>query len=176
MTDSELISRFKEQGDEQAFARLYERYFAKVAKFVAWSIGDFEKGKDVAQSIFVKIYERPQLIDTTKSFKTWLYVVAKNQSKNIGRNLAVRHEHHLKIAHSLESSTSTIVDDQAKKINEILEMTNELSKHQKEVFLLKYVNNLTIEEIAQVCDCSSGTVKSRLFYSIKNLKQKIGQI
>ena len=48
-----------------------------------------------------------------------------------------------------------------------------LSEIQKEVFLLKYNSNLTIAEISEICQCSEGTVKSRLFYAMKILRAQL---
>jgi len=47
---------------------------------------------------------------------------------------------------------------------------NDLSPNHREVMILKYSSNFTIAEISEICGCSEGTVKSRLFYAIKKLK------
>ena len=62
--------------------------------------------------------------------------------------------------------------------NKIVQMNNaigQLSEIHREMIILKYSNNLTIKEISQVLACSEGTVKSRLYYAINNLKDLIIQ-
>ena len=77
-SDEELIRRCA-CGDEPAFARLLERYRARVAQFVRWYLGSQRLwAEDVAQEVFVQVHRRAASFEGRSSFRTWLYGVTLN--------------------------------------------------------------------------------------------------
>ncbi len=170
--DEQLMEAFSREGQQEAFGLLYRRYFSALSKYIAWLSGDMEKGKDIAQNIFVKIYQHPASFDSSRNFRVWLFSIAKNQWKNDLRNEAVRRRH----LALLPIDTQGVVPDQnatAEQRRLLLAALNSLPERHKEVFVLKYTNNLTIKEISEICSCREGTVKSRLFYALKKLKEEL---
>ncbi len=176
LTDESLMAAFVHRHDKVAFGHLYQRHFSSLSKYLGWLTHDPEKGKDLAQAIFMKIYQNPDLFDTSKYFKVWLLVVAKNQWKNEVRNTAVRENAVENIRHLQrlqDVSHPEMETGQRHRLAQIKAAVEQLSESHREVFVLKYTNNLTLGEISQVCNCSVGTVKSRLFYALKNLKTQL---
>ncbi len=171
ISDEALLKRFINQNNQLAFNQIYNRYFVPLSKYVAWLANDIEVGKDIAQSVFIKLYSEPHICDVNKIFKTWLFVVAKNTMTNEWRNLSNRNRLLQEQIELPETEESLSPDPRMNKINKALE---QLSDDHKSVFILKYSSNLTIKEISEVIDCSEGTVKSRLFYAIQHLKDIIG--
>lgn len=175
MPDEVLMKNFIRHHDNDAFSYLYKRHFPPLCKYIGWISGDLEKGKDIAQSIFIKIYQNPASFDSSRKFNVWLFSIAKNQWKNELRNEAIRNKHQELLIFEIADETSAD-DDSANNTKKLKSLNTELealSETHKEVFILKYSNNLTIKEISEVCDCSEGTVKSRLFYALKKLKDKL---
>lgn len=168
LEDEELVTLFVTSRDEKAFSCLYQRYFLSLTKYVGWLINDRNQAKDIVQNIFLKIYQSPSLFDTSRRFKTWLFVIAKNQWKNELRNKINREKHAKILALIPPDITTKEEDNRLKNLSKALE---KLTASHKEVFVLKYSNGLTIKEIAQVLNCSEGTVKSRLFYALKKTKE-----
>lgn len=172
MTDEELLRSYLHKRDKEAYGQLYQRHFPALSKYIAWQVHDLDKGKDLAQNIFLKLYQNPNSFDTSRNFKVWLYTVAKNRWKNELRNEAIRSKH--KALVPIEKTTfipeEKTKDERLQHLNKALEA---LSENHKEVFILKYTNGLTVNEIAEICECSSGTVKSRLFYAMKHLKDEL---
>ncbi len=176
VSDEELMRLFINHREDGAFTQIYQRYFVSLSKYISWLIQDVGLAKDIAQDVFVKIHNSPQLYSPDKCFKVWLFTVAKNQWKNSLRSNKQRRK---KI---MEFSKLAIIDapkDQPNgNQNKIVQMNNaigQLSEIHREMIILKYSNNLTIKEISQVLACSEGTVKSRLYYAINNLKDLIIQ-
>ncbi len=176
VSDEELMRLFINHREDGAFTQIYQRYFVSLSKYISWLIQDMGLAKDIAQDVFVKIHNSPQLYSPDKCFKVWLFTVAKNQWKNSLRSNKQRRK---KI---MEFSKLAIIDapkDQPNgNQNKIVQMNNaigQLSEIHREMIILKYSNNLTIKEISQVLACSEGTVKSRLYYAINNLKDLIIQ-
>ncbi|MBD0404441.1 RNA polymerase sigma factor [Flammeovirga sp. EKP202] len=171
LTDEELMTQFIDRNNTKAFEVLYHKYFVLLAKYLGWLSGNMELGKDIAQSTFLKVLNKSYVFNTKKSFKVWLYVIAKNNWLNEQRKL----DRYTKEENTEPSIQEDLFDtnnevDQLQRMNVIL---NTLSELHRETFVLKYLDNLSIQEIAETMDCSEGTVKSRLFYAMKNMRSKM---
>jgi RNA polymerase sigma-70 factor (ECF subfamily) len=131
------------------------------------------------QDLFVKIIDKPHLFDPEKRFSAWIYAVASNMCKNEYRRRDIR-----KIEQSLpepDSFPATAMDE--KKPDEIFENKSfsealyrklgQLETNKSKTFLLRFQQQLSIKEISEVLDCSPGTVKSRLFYTIRLLADEL---
>lgn len=173
-TDEERMRLFAQEGKEDNFKILYQKYFPILSKYMAWISSDFEQGRDIAQNILLKIYQNPKQFNTERNFKVWLFSIAKNQWKNELRNKAVQDRENPLVQYQLSIADEEKDDSENKERMRLLKSgMDQLSESHKEVFILKYSNNLSIKEISEVCSCSEGTVKSRLFYAMKYLKEFI---
>jgi len=177
LSDEALMEIFVKHQDKAAFICLYKRYFVPLSKYIAWLSNDWEQGRDIAQNIFLKVYQKPSLFDSLQNFKIWLFSIAKNRWKNELRNATVRSQHRLLASLETEKVLPEYEIEETNKnrikLDQIQLALEDLSEAHKEVFVLKYLNNLTIKEISEICECSEGTVKSRLFYALKKLKENL---
>ena len=139
---------------------------------MAWLTGDVARGKDLAQNILVKIYDKPHLYNPSRSFKTWLFSIARNNFKNEIRNEITR-ARHLKAGGSFLHSSLPEEEEPLVKKEILAQAMQQLGENHREVIILKYSNNLSIQEIGEILGCSEGTVKSRLFYAIRKLRNFI---
>ena len=172
LSDEELMANFIHQKDQKSFELLYQRYFDSLSKYLGWLNNDLGKGKDIAQNIFLKIYQKPNSFDYSKVFKIWLFSIAKNQTKNEWRNEALRIKHQNLFSDQQKITASQNIPNDTR-LRDLKSALDSLSENHREVFVLKYSNNLTIQEISEICNCSVGTVKSRLFYALQKLKNKL---
>lgn len=174
MRDEALFQRFISMRDQKAFEVLYRRHYTSLAKYIGWLAFNIEIGKDVAQNTFVKLFHGGYLFDERRNFKTWLFVIAKNQWLNERRR-------EIRYVDETDASTAKVIDnfengdEYDEKLKKLQKSLKKLSEQHRETFVLKYSDNLTISEISDVCNCSEGTVKSRLFYSMQQLKKLIDQ-
>ena len=79
-TDEELILRFQ-NGDENAYIELVNRYRDKILNFVFNYIGDFEISEDIVQDTMVKLYQKKHYYKEIAKFSTWLYTIAQNLAR-----------------------------------------------------------------------------------------------
>lgn len=177
LADNEIMKLVAKK-DSQAFSVLYDRYSELLVNYfykMLWQ--DREKAEDFMQDFFAKVIEKPKLYDPSRNFKTWMFSVANNMCKNEYRKQAVR------------SNTSNAIDDglQVQDLNsDIVKKTDEnkfserlseeldlLDEKQKSTFVLRYFQDMPIKEIAKTLNCSEGTVKSRLFYTLKKLSNSL---
>lgn len=171
-TDEELMS-FIQKRKEAAFNELYNRYSSRLLHFMYRMLGQDEaKAQDFLQDLFLKIVNNPEKFNIEKNFKTWVFTVAANQCKN-----AYRQQHKTIVdleqieEMSFEESGNSI--DAAAFKEELKERLNELHPVYKEVFILRYNEGLSLNEIAIVANCPLGTVKSRLHSATRALSKKL---
>lgn len=178
-TDEQLM-HFIINGDESAFEELYHRYAKNLLNYFTRML-NFNKtmAEDALQDLFLKIAERPEKFDHSRSFKTWVFTIASNQCKNFYRHQNVIHQKQEEIIYEytdLDGSEFAIHASKldADRLNKIITThLNELPIEKKEAFILKYQEDKTLEEISVIQECSIGTVKSRLHYTIKILEDKL---
>ena len=169
-TDEELMQMIA-KGDSMAFEELYDRYSKPMVNYfcrMLWK--DREKAQDFMQDLFTKIVNRPDQYDSSRNFKTWLYSIANNMCKNEYRKQEVR-KNTVKMTHENikvydESPEKSRLMD-AEVFNEMLDKElEELEEVQRSTFLMRFKMELSIKEIAEIHQCSEGTVKSRIWFII----------
>lgn len=172
-TDNELMQSIVDK-NTRAFSELYDRYNGILVSYfykMLWQ--DKEKAQDFMQDLFAKIIEKPHLFDLKRNFKTWVFSVANNMCKNEYRKQALRKntsydvEQGYQVKDTAMDAMDKLQDTQfSEKLNEELE---KLGEKQKSTFVMRYFQDMSIKEIAETLDVSQGTVKSRLFYTLKKL-------
>ena len=138
---------------------------------------DREKAQDFMHDLFTKIVNRPDLYDASRNFKTWLYSIANNMCKNEYRKQKIR-KNTVKLTHEnipvFDESPEKSKSMDAEVFNEMLyKELEELEEVQRSTFLMRFKMDLSIKEIAEIHQCSEGTVKSRIFYTLKKLSEKL---
>jgi RNA polymerase sigma-70 factor, ECF subfamily len=178
-SDEELM-HFICKGEVVAFDELYNRYGKRLLLYFTRMLNyDKEQAEDALQELFLKIAETPEKFDRSRSFKTWVFSVASNACKNYYR-------HHLVVKQNIEDAMydqqnqnyfaleSAIVKLDKQKFEYALENALlGLAPEKKEAFILRYQEEKSIAEIAQIQDCPEGSVKSRIHYTLKLLEEKL---
>jgi RNA polymerase sigma-70 factor (ECF subfamily) len=172
ISDESLIGEVA-AGNHHAFNEIYIRYHKIIySYFFRMLYQDKLKSEDFLQDLFIKILDNASSFDVEKSFKTWIFSIAHNMCKNEYKRNEVRNSKQKDILYEKESSREPdihIALDNEKFYNTLFYEINKLEEHQRESFLLRYRQNLSIREIAEIMNCSEGTVKSRIFYSLKKI-------
>lgn len=172
-SDEELMTLIQVK-KEHALEELYKRYSLKMSLyFCRMFYGDYEKGKDFTQDLFLKVIEKASYFNTGMKFSTWLYTLASNMCKNEFKKERIRNDT------SFPLKSSNFHEDYERQIDlqsfneELYIALKEIDYEHKTAFLLRYGSELSIKEIAYILDCPEGTVKSRLYYTIKYLSKKL---
>jgi RNA polymerase sigma-70 factor (ECF subfamily) len=135
---------------------------------------DADLARDKVHDLFMKLLESPSRFDPERKFSVWLFSVASNMCKNEYRSWEVQKR-------ALESGESGPAWTPAAQMEEnqpgqkagLDRAIGELPPAQKEAVVLYYREGLRVNEIAGIMGCSEGTVKSRLFYALKKLGDKL---
>lgn len=175
ISDEILIKRIAAL-DEDAFMIIYDRYAQRMLRyFYRMLYQDNELAQDFVQDLFLKLVEKADRFNPKQKFSTWLYTLAANMCKNEYRKRKVRDRFKQEISHHENTIESGIEDFMDRKAfsQELSEALDILSPEQKNVFILRYQQDLSLKEISAISQCAEGTVKSRIYYGLKKLAQKL---
>lgn len=176
-TDEQLALELK-QGSMQALEQLYAVYGKPMAYFFKRFTNNCnEKAFDLTQDLFVRLVQKIQLYDESKSFKSWFYSMAYNMGKNAVRNEVNRAEL-LQMHVGTEAQEErmgppenyTDLHDQKLLKASLKSALESLSYKHRAVVILRVKEGFSIADIASILDVSEGTVKSRLHYALKVLE------
>lgn len=164
-------------GEKPAFDELYLRYADKLYGYILKMLWYNEvRAQDLLQDLFTKIIRQPQLFDTSKNFKTWIYTIASNLCKNEFKRNEVRKNTQNGLDHRYNIASEDNLENTINDLEFMEALQRELTKldeKHREVFVLKHIDGLSIKEIAEIMSINEGTVKSRLFYAIKKLAEEL---
>ena len=182
-SDEDLVSKIV-GGEEEAFSQLYDRYRQRVYATVYRVIQDAAEAQDATQEVFIKIYRSISDWDAKKAkFSTWLYRLAANHAIDCWRIRRRRHETQPAEVPDRESLPDRTIRDailtpfgaleKKESIAQIRSCVDNLPELQKKVFLLRYFQELKLEEIAEMEECSLGTVKTSLFRATHSVRRAL---
>lgn len=175
MTDAELIGNF-ETGDMYAFNDLVDRWQKRIYNFSYQYFGSHDEAMDITQKTFIRVYHNLNSLDNNQAFDTWIYRITKNlcldESKRAGRRrLSSIHDLHEE-AFETTSNGKPGKNLQQKQISVMLHRAlSQLPPEQRIVVIMKEYEELKFREIAEILDEPENTVKSRLYYGLKKLRQ-----
>lgn len=164
-----------QNGDIEALGSLHARYAPSLHYFFVRSFpGGKAEAADWVQDIFIRIFEKALLFDTKRAFKPWLFSIAHNMVKNEHAKANVRSAYidaqsQDTYEHSFENDL-----DHKEKLSLIFQALETVDFKKREQFILRFKVGLSIKEIAEITNSPEGSVKSGLHYSVKKIKQKLG--
>lgn len=164
-SDGELVDALN-AGDASAFNALYYRHRDRVARLALRFTGNHADAMDVLQETFAYLHRKFPGFCLTSSMTTFLYPAVRNLSIEMRRKRRRETSSDDALVH-LPAPHVDPRDDRA----ELAAVVGSLSSAQREVVLLRFVDDLTIDEIATALDIPAGTVKSRLHHAIRALQQ-----
>lgn len=180
MTDEELVIKASE-GDSESFEAIVNKYERLVYSICYRMFNNKEDSLDCTQDTFIKVYKNMEKAIGNGNFKSWICRVATNTCLDELRKRGKKNETSLFTLsnENNESLEKEIVDTSATPLEEILEnekslvlenAINKLNDENKTVIVLRDIEQLPYEEIAQILGISLGTVKSRISRARKKLK------
>jgi RNA polymerase sigma-70 factor (ECF subfamily) len=166
--DDSVLVRQCLDGDQKAFEELVERYQRPVFNLAFRFTLDREDAEDIAQSVFVKAYEKLKTFDPKYRFFSWLYKIAVNESINFlhRKRDFDRFDESL---HSQQRADEPVYHDPSVS-STIDNALLELKPEYRIVVILNHFQDLSYREIGYILNLRENTVKSRLFSARRKLK------
>jgi RNA polymerase sigma-70 factor (ECF subfamily) len=184
--DQQLVERVQ-RGDKAAFDLLVSKYQRKIFRLLSRLIRDSAEIEDVAQEAFVKAYRALPNFRGESAFYTWLYRIAINTAKNYlvsqGRRAPTTTENEIEDAETfddgeqlrdLNTPDSMLLTKQvAEAVNRAID---QLPEDLRTAIVLRELEGLSYEEIAESMNCPIGTVRSRIFRAREAIAQELRPI
>lgn len=187
-TDQALIKRFT-QGDDVAFDTLVERYASKAYQIAYGVLGSQQDAEEVSQDVFVRIHRALPKFRGDAEFSTWMYRIAINLARNKYRwNKSRGAKKNFSIDAPIEGEDGSQMQmelpeprmqpDEQNEFNEfesdLVEELHKLPPVYREALVLRNVEDMSYEEIAQTLGCKLGTIKSRIARARDELRRRMG--
>jgi len=173
-SDAEVIARVL-GGDTELFGILVDRYQDEFARYAKYMTGSEDDAADVIQDSLVRAYRSLRRCGDPESFKGWLFRIVSNQCKtHLARRRRRRLEPLADEAEEVPSSADPAADaegaDLRRKVHQALQ---ELPTDQREALVLKYVEELSLPEMARLLSASVSALKMRLLRGRRELLAKL---
>ncbi|HPD56508.1 MAG TPA: sigma-70 family RNA polymerase sigma factor [Smithellaceae bacterium] len=162
---AKIVARVLE-GDRQAYARLVEEYKTSIYNLAYRMTGNLEDAADLTQDIFIRAYIHLWRYNPEKKFFTWLYTIALNTIKNFIKKNKITQTSDLKENQSLAEQNSSAAQDMDIYLSALDVQT-------RAFILMKYVQELSFEEISEISGKSISAVKMRIYRGLESLRSKI---
>jgi RNA polymerase sigma-70 factor (ECF subfamily) len=171
-----LISRARD-GDQEAFRQLVERYQGAVYNLAYRMLGDPGDAEDAAQEIFVRIYRQLGRYDPARKFSTWTLAIATNyciDQLRRRRMQLVPLENIIPWARSREAGPEGEAITQEQR-DEVQRLITQLPEKYRAPLVLRYFDELSCAEIAEVLGMPEGTVKTQIHRARKALGKLLAE-
>jgi RNA polymerase sigma-70 factor, ECF subfamily len=157
LTDEDLAFDFA-RGNHAALDQLYQRYFFSLVQYFRTSRRSSQPdSEDLAQRTFLAVMKKiEQFQPSLGSFRSWLYTIAQHEHVSFWRYLSIRGCVRWHAISEVDGRRDIIARSSVKQTLE------KLPEHLRQIFVLHYIEGFTIQEIAAILKCPSGTVASRL--------------
>ncbi len=184
-SDAQLVRRVQ-KGDKGAFDLLVLKYQHKIVNLVMRYVRDPDQALDITQDAFLKAYRALPRFRGDAAFYTWMYRIAVNTAKNY---LAAQRRRPMDVEldlqdpeqYELHAKLKDIDTPEAVNIGHELQATVErafasLPEDLRTAIVLREIDGMSYEEIAETMECPVGTVRSRIFRARDAISKKIGNM
>ena len=181
-SDQQLVERVQ-AGDKAAFDVLVRKYQHRVLKLVSRFVSDAAEAEDVAQEAFIKAYRALASFRGDSAFYTWLYRIAINTAKNAlvsNRRRPVdfdldlqdpdQYDRHARLKEG-DTPEGVLLTEEIRTVVE--RAMEQLPEDLRTAIVLRELEGLSYEEIAEAMDCPVGTVRSRIFRAREAIDRKL---
>ena len=168
----EDIMRDVRDGNLQLLGSLFEKYQTPLFNFFLRLTWDRQLSEDLVQDVFFRILKFRQTYRGDTSFTTWMYQIARNVRVDSYRKRKPESAMNEELASSADTRPSPAEQLQTSEQETLLRRAiARLPEDRRELLILTRYQNLTYEQIAELLDCQAGTVKTRVYRAMQELKQ-----
>ncbi|MCK5147207.1 sigma-70 family RNA polymerase sigma factor [bacterium] len=172
-----------QNGDLRAFDVLVSKYDQRIMALLIQMLGNQDDARDVYQDVFIRVWKSIGKFRFNSSFYTWLYRIAVNTALSFRKRRTHRHHYSLdelkdnrEHAQWIPEDSNALPDRQleGKEITENIEIIiHSLPLQQRVAFILRYYQEFRLKEIAEIMNCTEGTVKSYVFRATHQMRKKL---
>jgi len=167
---SKLINR-AQRGDKDAYGKIYQFFYKRILRYCQFNLGEYQKAQDICQETFFRAWKSLPVFELKKggSFQAFLFKIAHNLIVDL-----VRKKREISIYKIEEPAQSHDLYEKFDKLNQIAKVKNALSKLKKDerqVIILRYFEEMTSVEVAQIVGKREGALRVQTHRILKKLKR-----
>ena len=164
-------------GNKASLEELVSLFYKEIFRMVYYRIGSQMEAEDLTQEIFIEMLNKLYQLKDSSSFKGWLYRIAINRVRDFHR------KKRLLSIFNITGENAPPFSEQQNALEQIMDkefwhqfysLTHRLPRKEREVFILRYVEQFGIREIAETLGNSESAVKTHLYRALKKFKQSPG--
>ncbi|PLR80087.1 RNA polymerase sigma factor SigW [Bacillus canaveralius] len=174
------------RGDQNAFGEIVELYKDKVFQLCFRMLGNRHEAEDIAQEAFIRAYVNINTFKIDRKFSTWLYRIATNlcidrirkKKPDYYLDAEVAGTNGLNMYSQIAADTSLPEDDlESMELQEMIQgEISKLPEKYRSVIVLKYIEELSLNEISEILDMPLGTVKTRIHRGREALRKQLRHV
>ena len=188
LSDAEIVRRFK-AGEHHLFDILVQRYSNKAYQIAYGVLGHREDSEEVAQDVFIRIYKALPKFRGDSEFTTWMYRIAMNLARNKYRyNKSRGAKRKISMQQTIgDDDKRTLIQIPEKRLSpddqvgldeyqqNIMREIDNLPPLYRDALVLRNIDEMSYEKIADVLDCKLGTIKSRIARAREELRKRLAR-
>jgi len=160
-------------GDEAAFREIVELYQARLGFYLRKMLGHGDGAEDALQDVWFDVVRSMARLEDPAAFRAWIYRIARDRAYRElrRRQKAPRSSEGLEVVAAEEPAALYAAED----VQRVYDRLDGLEPHHREVLVLRFIEDMSYEDMARVIDCPLGTVRSRIHYAKEALRRAIGR-
>ena len=173
LTDEEILAQFKQpESKEKAFRNLLSNYQERLYYHVRRYVHHHEDANDVLQNTFIKIWNAIENFRGESGLYTWLYRIASNEAITYINKNKKRNEIDIEQTSAQYRSASDHIeaDEMTAKLQRAIDA---LPDKQKQVFIMRYYDEMPYEQISGIVDTSVGALKASYHHAVKKIEEML---
>lgn len=170
--DAELVQAFA-GGSEQAFKELVRHHQAPLYRFVWRQVRSHAEAADLCQEVFIQVFLKASSFRGESSFRTWLFQIAINRCRNHFRSRGRERLEDVEIETlPLADRPASDAAEAAQEAKRVRVAVQALPPKQRETLELRFYQDCTFAEVAEIMSCPVGTAKANYHHAIASLRKR----
>jgi RNA polymerase sigma-70 factor, ECF subfamily len=169
LSDLEVVKRIA-SGDKRALETLYSRHSGRTFKFLFRLTADRAAAEDLAHDVFLEVWKAANRFEARSSVTTWILSIARYKALDARRKRRTFTEHDLP---GRAEPTPEMTAMESSTGNYMRECLDKLSEEHREIIDLVYYHEMSVKEAGEILGIPEATVKTRMFYARKKLKEML---
>jgi RNA polymerase sigma-70 factor (ECF subfamily) len=160
-------------GDPVAFAELVDRYQPRLRYYLHKMLAGSSAAEDATQDVWYDVFRAVPRLVNPGAFRAWLYRIARDRAWRVLRRRPPPHRPIDDVEVASNGAVDEFTADDADRVHAALNM---LAPEHREVVVLRFIEDMTYDDIARVAGCPVGTVRSRLHHAKRALRRILEEI
>lgn len=171
MTDGTLITR-AQAGDSSAIIALYECYKQQIYRYLFYRLEDAPTAEDLTTDVFIRVIQSlPRFRDQAGTVQAWIFQIARNLATDHLRKQGVRAQVALDDHMADPNAAPDLAAERSLTIDHLQAALHHLTDEQREVVLLRFIDGLSIAEVAQTLNKTESAIKNLQIRGLKALNR-----